>query len=97
MSARKGGIRRGTRRKLKKSHRTKGKISINKYFQKYETGDRAMLNAEPAVQKGMYHARFHARTGTIVDKKGSCYGLSINDCGKQKTVYVHPIHLKKVK
>lgn len=97
MAARKGGTRSGTRRKFKKSHRDKGKISLNRYFAKYDIGERALLQAEPAIQKGMYHARFHSRSGTVVDKKGACYGIKIQDGGIQKTVYVHPVHLKRLK
>lgn len=55
-----------------------------------------MLKAEPAVQKGLYHARFHTKAGVVVDKKGACYGIKIKDGGKEKTVYVHPIHLKRL-
>lgn len=97
MAERKGGSRAGTRQKFRKNYRNKGKISLNRFFSKFEVGERALLKAEPAVQKGLYHGRFHAKAGTVVDKRGDCYGVKIPDGGKYKVLYVHPVHLKKVK
>lgn len=95
MAQRIGGFRRKTRNKLKKSRGDKGKISIRKYFQQFKIGERVLLSAEPAVQQGMYFPRFHSKTGVIKDKKGSCYEVMIKDGGKEKTLIVHPVHLKK--
>jgi len=96
MTKRIGGFRRKTRNKLKKSSRDKGKISITKYFQSFEIGDKVLLKAEPAVQKGMYFPRFHSKTGQVSGKKGVCYEVLIRDGKKEKTLIIHPIHLKKV-
>ncbi len=90
-----GGFRRKSRDKLSKGRRMRGKISLSRYFQSFELGDKACLNAEPAVQKGMYCLRFHGRVGTIVGKKGGCYQVKITDINKEKTLIVHPVHLKK--
>ncbi|MBW3018805.1 50S ribosomal protein L21e [Candidatus Woesearchaeota archaeon] len=95
MAARKGGLRSRTRRKFKKDLRDKGKISLTKYFTEYKVGEIAVLKAEPAVQKGLYHQRFHGKSGMIVGKKGTNYELKIKDGGKEKLLYVHPVHLKK--
>ncbi len=95
MSKRIGGFRRKTRNKLKKSLRDKGKININKYFQEFKIGEKVVLKAEPAIQKGMYFPRFHSKTGLIKGKKGSCYEIIIKDGGKAKMLIVHPIHLQK--
>jgi len=88
------GARKRSRHKMQKSQRTKGKISITKYFQEFKEGDRAMLKAEPAVQKGIYPLKFHGKSGVIKNKKGNCYEVSVND-GKEKTIIVHPVHLRK--
>ena len=95
MGARKGGSRAGTRQKFRKTLRHKGKISLTKYFSEYKVGDLAVLNAEPAVQKGLYHQRFHGKSGKIVGKKGTNYEIMVKDGGKEKLLYVHPVHLKK--
>ena len=91
-----GSFRRKTRHKLSKKTRKKGKISLSAYFQTFKTGDKVVLKAEPAIQKGMYRPRFHGRSGIIKARTGSCYSVSINDKNKQKTIIVHPTHLKRV-
>lgn len=95
MSKRKGGPRAGGRQLYRKHPRTRGKISLTKYFVPYEVGDLAILNVEPAIQKNLYHVRFHGLTGLVTGKRGSCYELQIQDGGKQKMLIVHPVHLKK--
>jgi large subunit ribosomal protein L21e len=96
MSKRKGGSRAGTRKIFRKHPREKGKISLTKFFMPFKVGDRAMLHVEPAIQKGLYHFRFHARTGNVIGKRGDCYEIQIQDGGKTKILIVHPVHLKKV-
>ncbi len=95
MAKRVGGFRRKTRQKLRKKVREKGKISLSKYFQKLEEGDKVILKAEPAVQEGMYFRRFHGKQGIIREKQGNCYYVQIKDGGIIKKLLVHPIHLKK--
>lgn len=91
-----GSTRRKTRNKLTKSLREKGKLSLSRYFAKFSSGDAIVLKAEPAVQKGSYHMRFHGRKGMVEGKKGSCYEVAIRDGSKRKTLIVHPVHLRKV-
>jgi len=62
----------------------------------FEVGERAQLRAEPAVQKSIYHRRFHSKMGTIAAKRGNCYEVKIKDGGKDKMVIVHPVHLRKI-
>ncbi|MDP3765353.1 MAG: 50S ribosomal protein L21e [Nanoarchaeota archaeon] len=90
-----GGLRRKTRYKFRKEKRRRGKISITKYFQSFNAGDRVYLGLESAVQKGMYYPRFMGRAGIIKSKRGKCYEVAINDFGKEKTLIVHPVHLKR--
>jgi len=97
MAKRVGGLRRKTKSKLKKTLQKRGKISITKYLQTFKEGDRVMLSWEGAVQKGIYHPRFYGKTGVIDRKIGSrCYEVKIWDGGKQKTLIIHPIHLKRL-
>ena len=95
MVKRLGGVRRKTRYKFKKHKRSRGKISFTRYFQSFNAGDRVYLSVESAVQKGMYHPRFMGRSGIIKSKRGKCYEVSINDIGKDKTLIIHPVHLRK--
>ena len=95
MVQRVGGFRRKSRHKLSKNINDRGKISISRYLQKFNIGDRVNLSAEPAVQKGMYYPRFHGKTGQIKGKKGSCYEVLVKDGNKPKLLIIHPIHLIK--
>jgi len=90
-----GGSRKKTRSKYKKEIRAKGKISLRKFLQKFKEGDKVIMKTEPAVQTGMYFHRFHNKIGTIVGKRGACYYVRFNDCGKYKKIIVHPVHLMK--
>ncbi len=96
MAKRIGGFRRKTRDKLSKPLARKGKISITRFFQKFDKDDRVVLKAESSYQKGMYMPRFHGKSGIVEEKIGRCYKVSFNDMGKKKTAVVHPVHLKKM-
>jgi large subunit ribosomal protein L21e len=89
------GFRKRTRHKFKKNISDKGKLSIRKFLQKFEVGDKVCLNVEPAYQKGMYRPKFIGNIGTIKAKKGTCYEVEIIDISKKKVLIVHPIHLTR--
>ena len=91
-----GGIRRNTRSKYKKHYRSRGKIKISSLLQTFKTGDRVGLGFESAYFKGIYHPRFYGKVGAVQGKKGSCYEVAIKDIGKEKTLIVHPIHLRRL-
>ncbi len=91
-----GGYRRKTRNKLKKNVRARGKIAIRKYFQDFKEGDKVYLVAESAVQKGIYHPRYHGKSGVIDKKQGTNFYVKIRDGNKYKSILVHPVHLRKV-
>jgi len=96
MARRKGGFRRGTRSKFKKVRATKGKVSIRSFLQKLTVGDKVKLVAEPAYQRGMYFPRYHGKVGVVVGTSGTCYKVTIKDHRSEKTLIIHPVHLKKV-
>ncbi len=95
MAKRTGGSRRKTRVLFRKRKSERGKISIRKYLQIFQPGDLVQLDAEPAVQKGFYFRRFHAKVGTIKKKRGECYEIAIKEGNKPKMVIIHPIHLRR--
>ena len=90
-----GGIRRKTRYKFRKEKRSKGKISFTRYLQSFNAGDKVYLGVESAVQKGMYYPRFMGKAGIVKGKRGKCYEVVIDDFGKEKTLIIHPVHLRK--
>lgn len=81
---------------MRKNVRARGKISISRYMAEYNTGDKVALVAEPAVQKGLFHTRFYGLSGEVKGKRGRSYIIRIRDGGKEKTLIVPPIHLKKI-
>lgn len=91
-----GGTRRKSRHKFQKKKSEKGKISIRRFFQELEPGQKVLLKLEPSYHKGMYHQRFHGKHGIINKKLKNCYEIKIKDGKKEKILIVHPIHLKKV-
>ncbi len=93
---RKGGYRHKTRKLWRKNWRDKGKISLSHYFAELATGEHVALLAEPAVQKGLYHARYHGLTGVVLKSRGDCYEVQIHDGDKYKMLVIHPVHLRKV-
>ena len=97
MTQRSGSFRKGTRIKLRKNVRKKGKINLTRYFQKFKVDEQVTLIAEPAVQKGMYFPRYHGKVGKITGNKGKCYTVQIKDGDKPKTLIVHPVHLRRIK
>ncbi|MBD3304441.1 50S ribosomal protein L21e [Candidatus Woesearchaeota archaeon] len=97
MTNRRGSYRRKTRKLMSKHFRKKGKISLTKYFAEFNGGEEVVLKAEPAVQKGIYHLRFHGKKGVIKAKQGGCYKVEILDGCKPKNLIVHPIHLARLK
>lgn len=92
-----GGLRRKTRHKMSKNVKTRGKISLTRFFNKFVEGERVCFNAEPGYQGGMYDPRFHGKIGIVKSKKGRCYEVAFKDFKKPKTAVVHPVHLKKIK
>lgn len=90
-----GSSRRKTRSLYKKNVKTRGKISIRRYLQTLENGDKVILKAEPAVQSGMYFRRFHGKIGEVVGKQGSNYKVEVKENNKIKQLLIHPIHLQK--
>ena len=91
-----GGLRRKTRGIFRKHRGDKGKLSLVKYLQFFNEGDKVQLMVESAVQKGMYHPRFYGKRAIVKGKKGRCYEVLIKDRGKEKILIAHPIHLKRL-
>ncbi len=91
-----GGFRRKTRHKFSKHFKDKGKISIRRFLQELKEGEKVLLDAEPAYQKGMYFPRFHSKLAVVKGKRGECYEVQIKDGGNKKTLIVHPVHLRKL-
>jgi len=79
----------------RKKIRTRGKISLSRYFQELHEGDRVAIARESSVQSS-FPERMQGRTGVIEGKRGKAYIIRIKDSEKEKKFIISPIHLKKI-
>ncbi len=94
--ARIGGLRRKKVSIFTKQTKSKGKVSLRRYFSEFNVGDRVSLTIEPAVHEGTYCPRFVGKSGTVMAKRGTCYEVKIMDFSKSKVLIVHPVHMRKI-
>ena len=80
----------------KKSLRTRGKIQLSRYFQRFKEGDSVAVKRDISVQCN-FPKRMQGRTGVVEGKRGRIYMVKINDQSKPKQFLIEPIHLKKIK
>ncbi len=80
----------------KKPIRTRGKLSLSKYFQELKKGDSVAVVRELSVTCN-FPERLQGRTGVIKGKRGKACIVKINSNGKFKDYLIEPIHLKKIK
>jgi large subunit ribosomal protein L21e len=89
-----GGFRTRTRRKLKKKIRDK--FTVEKYLQEFKAGDRVIIKIDSASQKSMPHFRYQGAVGTVNEKRGRGYVVSVKLGNKPMTITTKPEHLKGV-
>ena len=80
----------------KKKVRTRGKVSLSRYFQKLKVGDSVAVVKEKAVRSS-FPKRLQGRTGVVESERGRAFLVKIKDIGKEKRFLIEPIHLKKIK
>lgn len=88
------GYRAGTRHLLKKEPRTKGKVRLSKLLREYQPGNRVVIKIDPSTQRGMPHRRFHGKAGTIVNRRGRSYVVSVSQGDEMREIIVRPEHLE---
>jgi len=91
------GYRAGTRRLLKKEPRERGKIRISKLLYEYQPGSRVVIMIDSSIAKGMPHKRYHGKVGTIIDKRGRSFIVSVTQGEATKEIIVRPEHLEPYK
>lgn len=91
------GFRARTRRILKKKPREKGKIGLSKLLYHYQPGSFVVIKTEPSIHKGMPHRRYHGKVGTIIEKRGRSYVVSVKQGKAIKEIFVRPEHLEPYK
>lgn len=86
-----------TRRLMKKKPREKGKPKLGKLLIKYEPGSQVIVKVDSSVQKSLPHKRFHGKIGTVVEKRGRGYVVSISNGNAVKELIVRSEHLELYK
>ena len=76
--------------------RQKGKISLQKYFQRFSDGDNVAIVKDLTVQSPGFPNRMQGRTGIVIGKQGRAYTVAIKDYARRKVYIVRPVHLKKI-
>lgn len=79
----------------RKKIRTRGKLQLSRYFQKFEEGNRVAVVRERGVAAS-FPERMQGRTGIVEGKRGRTYIVKIKDYSKEKKFLIAPIHLKKI-
>lgn len=80
----------------RKPIRTRGKLSLSRYFQILREGDFVAIAREPALQPS-FPRRLQGVTGIVEGKRGRACIVKIKDGNKEKRLLINPIHLKKIK
>ncbi|MCX8153441.1 MAG: 50S ribosomal protein L21e [Candidatus Bathyarchaeota archaeon] len=88
------GYQTGARGILKKKPREKGKPKLSKILTKYAPGSKVIIKIDSSVQKGMPHKRFHGKIGTILERRGRGYVVSVPAGGAVKEIIVRSEHLE---
>ena len=80
-----------------KSIRSRGKVSLTKYFQKFKQGDKVALVKDLAVQSSGFPDRMQGRTGVVVSARGGSYVVAVKDFAREKQYIVKPVHLRRIR
>ncbi len=80
----------------RKNVRSRGKLQLSRYFQKFEKGDSVAVIRERS-RNSNFPERLQGRTGKIEGKRGRICVVKIKDQEKEKIFLIEPIHLKKIK
>jgi len=88
------GFRAGTRRLSKKKPRESGKPKISKLLQEYAPGSHVIIKLDSSVQKSLPHKRYHGKIGTVLDKRGRGYVVSVSQGDSTREIIVRSEHLE---
>lgn len=80
----------------RKPVRTRGKLSLSKYFQELKEGDKVAFVVEASVKCNV-PKRMQGNTGEVIGKRGKSYIVKMKDRAMEKKYLIDPIHLKKIK
>ena len=80
----------------RKPLRTRGKVQLSRYFQKFEKDDAVAVTREMS-ERANFPKRIQGRTGRIEGRVGKSYVVKLKDQDKEKRFIIPAIHLRKIK
>lgn len=90
------GYRSGTRNLLKKHVRERGLPPLSRILRTYKHGEKVSIVIDPSIHKGQPHKRFHGKVGTVLEKRGRAYVVSVKIGNSSKTLISRPEHLRPI-
>ncbi len=94
MAQKSSGKQQGSRHKLARG--SQEKVTVNDYMEEFEEGEKVLIKYNASVQEGRQHHRFHGRTAEVTGFRGDAVKLEVQDGNEAKTLFLKPVHLKKV-
>ena len=88
------GYRSSARRLLTKGPREHGKLRLSKLLHEYQSGTSVVIKIDSSVHKGMPHRRYHGKVGTVLNKRGRSYVVSVSQGDAIREIIVRPEHLE---
>jgi len=79
----------------RKRIRTRGKLQLSKYFQKFKSGESVAVVKEVSLQP-KFPKRIQGKTGIVESQRGKTYVVQIKDQKKDKKFLIAAMHLKKI-
>jgi large subunit ribosomal protein L21e len=70
---------------------------LSKLLYEYQPGNQVVIKIDSAVHKGMPHRRYHGRVGTVLNKRGRSYMVSVSQGDAIREIIVRPEHLEPYK
>ena len=80
-----------------KKPREKGKPKLGKLLIEHALGSQVIIKMDSSVQKSLPHKRFHGKIGTVVEKRGRGYVVSVAQGNAVKQIIVRSEHLEPYK
>jgi len=87
------GFRRKSKGVLTKKPRERGLQPLGRLLHEYGEGEKVVVKIDAAVHKGMPHARYQGRVGTVAEKRGRAYVVKMAEGGKMRDLIILPEHI----
>jgi large subunit ribosomal protein L21e len=87
------GFRRKSKHVLMKKPRERGIQPLGRLLHEYGEGEKVVVKIDSAIHKGMPHARYQGRVGTVAEKRGRAYLVKMQEGGKIRDLIILPEHM----